>query len=133
MASETKHLTVWIDRQAAEVYEFTADPENLPRWARGLGDSAELVDGQWFVGTSSGRVGVALAERNAFGVLDHDVTLPSGEVIHNPMRVVPDGEGCEVMFHLRRMAGMSDADFARDAGLVQADLVRLKHVLEGSR
>ena len=36
------------------------------------------------------------------------------------------------MFHLRRMADMSDADFARDAGLVQADLARLKHVLEGS-
>ena len=70
--------------------------------------------------------------RNAFGVLDHDVTLPSGEVIHNPMRAVPDGGGCEVMFHLRRMADMSDADFARDAGLVQADLARLKHVLEGS-
>jgi hypothetical protein len=27
---------------------------------------------------------------------------------------------------------MSDADFARDIGLVQADLTRLKHVLEGT-
>ena len=34
------------------------------------------------------------------GVLDHDVTLPSGETVHNPMRVIPDGDGCEVVFTL---------------------------------
>jgi hypothetical protein len=27
---------------------------------------------------------------------------------------------------------MSDEDFVRDTGLVQADLTRLKHVLEGA-
>ena len=119
---------VWIDRQAAEVTITAA--ENLPRWAHGLG----IRERGWpVVRRDVIRPGRRrLAERNAFGVLDHDVALPSGEVIHNPMRVVPDGGGCEVMFHLRRMADMSDADFARDAGLVQAALARLKHVLEGS-
>ena len=66
------------------------------------------------------------------GVLDHDVTLPSGEVIYNPMRVVPHGDGSEVVFSVRRLPDMSDEDFARDAGLVQADLARLKHVLEAT-
>ena len=33
-------------------------------------------------------------------------------------------------FTLRRLPGVSDEDFARDAGLVQADLTRLKQVLE---
>lgn len=92
----------------------------------------ENVDGQWFVETPSGRVGFAFVERNKYGVLDHEVTLPSGEVIYNPMRVVPDGDGCEVVFNLRRLPDLSDEDFARDAGLVQADLTRLKHVLEAS-
>jgi len=27
---------------------------------------------------------IAFAERNPFGILDHDVTLPTGEVIHVP-------------------------------------------------
>ena len=80
----------------------------------------------------SGRVRVAFAERNPFGVLDHEVTLPSGEVIHIPMRVVPDGDGSEVVFTLRRLADMSDQDFARDQGLVQADLTRLKRILEAT-
>jgi hypothetical protein len=34
------------------------------------------------------------------------------------MPVIPDGDGCEVVFTLRRPPGMSDEDFARDAGLV---------------
>ena len=36
--------------------------------------------------------------RTAFGVLDHEVTLPSGVTVLNPLRVVPDGDGCEVVF-----------------------------------
>jgi hypothetical protein len=130
MPSESKQISEWIDRRATDVYEYASDPANLPQWAPGLGTSVENVDGQWFVETGSGRVGLAFGERNEFGVLDHEVTLPSGEVIYNPMRVVPLGDGCEVVFSLRRLPDMSDEDFARDAGLVQADLTRLKHVLE---
>ena len=132
MVSESRHVSEWIARPAADVYEYASNPANLPNWAPGLGRSVENVDGQWFVETESGRVGVAFAERNEFGVLDHDVTLPSGEVISNPMRVVPHGGGSEVVFSVRRLPDMSDEEFARDAGLVQADLTRLKHVLEAA-
>jgi hypothetical protein len=130
MPSRSRFISEWINRAAADVYEYASDPANLSNWAPGLGSSVENVDGQWFVETSEGRVGVAFAPANAYGVLDHEVTLPSGDVIYNPMRVVPDGDGCEVVFSLRRLPDMSDEDFARDAGLVQADLTRLKHVLE---
>jgi hypothetical protein len=130
MSSESRHLSEFIDRSAADVYEYASDPANLPQWAPGLGTSVEKVDGHWFVDTASGRVGLAFAEPNGFGVLDHEVTLPSGEVVYAPMRVIRDGGRCEVVFSLRRSPGMSDEDFARDAGLVQADLTRLKRVLE---
>ena len=132
MPSDSRHVSEWIDRPAADVYEYASNPANLPNWAPGLGKSVENVDGQWFVETDSGRVGVAFAERNEYGVLDHDVTLPSGEVINNPMRVVRHGNGSEVVFSVRRLPGLSDEDFARDAGLVKADLTRLKHVLEAT-
>jgi hypothetical protein len=108
----------------ADVYEYASDPADLPEWAPGLGRSVENVEGQWLVKTPTGCVGFAFVERNKYGVLDLDVTLPSGEVIYNPMRVIPDGDGCEVVFTLRRLRDMSDA------GLVQADLARLKHILE---
>ena len=92
---------------------------NLPHWAPGLGHSVEQVDGRWFVETSMGRVGFAFAPRNEYGILD-PVTLPSGEIIYNPMRVIRAGNGSEVVFTLRRLPNMSYDDFARDAATVAA-------------
>jgi len=36
-----------------------------------------------------GRVTFTLTPRNTFGVLDHDVTLPSGETVYNPLSDSP--------------------------------------------
>jgi|ERR1700683_877318 hypothetical protein len=130
MASETRHLSERIDRSAAEVYEYVSDPAHLPEWAPGLGTSVERIDGRWYVDTADGRVGFAFAPRNEFGVLDHEVTLPSGEVIYCPLRVIANGVGCEVTFALRRQSGLTDAEFDRDTGLVAADLARLKLQVE---
>ncbi len=130
MRFESKHLSERIDRPAGEVYEFAVEPANLPRWAPGLGSAVEQADGRWFVQTPAGRLGLAFAPRNDFGVLDHDVTMPSGEVVYNPMRVIADGDGCEIVFTLRRREGMTDEEFAADAQAVAADLARLKRLME---
>jgi Polyketide cyclase / dehydrase and lipid transport len=132
MTPESRHISAHIERPIDEVYDFAADPTNLPRWAPGLCTSVEQVDGRWIAETGMGQVVLTFAPPNAFGVLDHDVTLPSGETIHNPMRVIAHGSGCEVVFSLRRKPGMSDDDFDRDAGAVLADLTRLGQVLEGA-
>lgn len=131
MTSQTRHITEQINRPAREVYDFASDPANIPRWASGLGNAAENVDGQWFVDSPMGRISVTFAARNEFGILDHDVTLTSGEVFYNPMRVISDGDGCEVVFTLRRQPGVSDEEFTRDTGLITADLAKLKQLLEG--
>ena len=133
MTSEAKHLSERVSRPAAEVYDYASNPANLPEWAPGLGSSVEQVGGRWFADSPMGRVSVAFASRNDYGVLDHDVTLPSSEIIYNPMRVTKDGSGSEVVFTLRRLPGMSDEDFERDAKAVAADLARLKQVLETVR
>jgi len=129
-ARESRHISEWVDCSADVVYEYASDPAHLPEWALGLGNAVERVGDEWFVGTPMGRVGFAFVPRNELGVLDHRVTLPSGEAFYNPMRVVPDGNGCEVVFTVRRQVGMSDDDFERDAAAVRADLATLKHVLE---
>jgi hypothetical protein len=127
---ESRHISEWIDCSARAVYEFASDPAHLPEWAPGLGSAVELVGDEWFVNTPMGRAGVAFAPHNDFGVLDHEVTLQSGEVFYNPMRVVADDRGCEVVFTLRRQQGMTDQDFERDAAAVAADLATLKRLLE---
>jgi pimeloyl-ACP methyl ester carboxylesterase len=128
---DIQHVGVYIARPPAEVYEFASDPRNLPRWAKGLARSEVRQDGDaWVADAPFGTVRVKFAERNAFGVMDHDVTLESGVTVHNPMRVVPRWEGSELVFTLIRQPGMSDEQFARDRAAVQGDLHALKTLLE---
>jgi len=130
MASESRHLSLSIDRRLDEVYSYLSNPANLPEWAPGLCRSVAQVDGQWVAESPMGRIVLAFAPRNDFGVLDHEVTVASGETFYNPLRVIADGHGCEVVFTVRRLAGMGDQDFARDLEAVSADLTRLKGILE---
>jgi hypothetical protein len=130
LTSDSRVLSAVINRPPDEVYDYAVDPANLPEWAPGLGTSVEQIDGQWFVQTPTGQVGFAFTPWNTYGVLDHEVTLSSGEVLYNPMRVTRNGSGSEVIFSLRRSPGMTDEEFDRDAGLVAADLARLKACVE---
>jgi hypothetical protein len=75
---------------------------------------------------------VTFAPPNDFGVVDHVVTpLTGGDpAVDVPLRVVPNGPGSEVLLTLFQQPGMSEAQYAADAALVQADLARLKQALE---
>jgi hypothetical protein len=130
---EVRHVSVSINRPPDVVYQFAAAPENLPRWAIGLGKSFRpRGDGSWVAeGGPVGTATVRFVERNRLGVLDHDVTVQTGETIHNPIRVIPNGTGSEVVFTLFRRPGVSAAQFAQDAKAVEKDLGTLKGLLEG--
>ncbi|OMQ13984.1 polyketide cyclase [Modestobacter sp. VKM Ac-2676] len=128
--SESRHLGVHIDRPAAEVYRWARDPAHLPRWAAGLAAGIRYDAGEWVAESPMGRVVVRFAPENPYGVLDHDVVLPDGTTVTNPLRVLPDAGGCEVVFTLRRRPAVDDAAFDADAAAVTADLATLKRVLE---
>ena len=128
---QVQHISTHIARKPQEVYAFASDARNLPRWAAGLAGSEVTKSGdEWIMDAPFGKVRVKFAEQNAFGVMDHDVTLESGVTVHNPMRVVPNGEGSEFLFTLIRQPGMSDEQFARDKAAVEKDLHALKDLLE---
>ena len=131
--TRAQHVSVSIDRSPDRVYEFVANPENLPQWAAGLSGSIAHVNGEWIAESPMGRVKVQFAARNPFGILDHDVTLPSGDRVNNPMRVVPNDDGSEVIFTVYQRPGMSDDVFADDTKAVARDLGKLKTLLEGER
>ncbi|MDG6105488.1 SRPBCC family protein [Dactylosporangium aurantiacum] len=128
--AESRHVSVYVGRSVAEVYAYAADPRNLPAWAPGLLKSVENVDGQWVAESDMGRILLEWAPENPYGVLDHHVTVPSGERFYNPMRVTALGDGSEVVFSVRRQVGMTDAEFDRDCAAVQADLDALRDILE---
>lgn len=131
MVHDSVHVSTTIDRPADDVYAYASNPANLPAWAAGLAErEPQLIDGRWVIDSPLGTVVVSFAPANGFGVLDHDVTLPTGETVRNPMRVVPNGDGCDVLFTVRRRPGMTADDLAADVDAVTADLAALRNVLE---
>lgn len=126
----TRHISVSIDRSPDDVYAFAVEPTNLPRWAAGLAGEMSLVDGEWVASSPMGKVIVRFAPRNQLGVLDHDVTLESGETVRNPLRVVANGTGSEVIFTLFQRPGVTDQQFDADANAVTRDLAALRELLE---
>lgn len=125
---KSRTLTISIGRPVLEVYGLASNPDNLPRWIR----SARLRKSgkTWIMETPTGPIKIRVAAKNEFGVLDHFATLPDGREVLNPIRVVPNDEGSQVVFTLFQIAGMSDQEFAADAKLVAADLRSLKSILE---
>ena len=128
--SDSLHLSEHLSRPAPEVYVFARDPRNLPRWSAGLGGSIEERDGRWVADSPMGEVEVRFVPENPYGVLDHDVVLPDGTTVTNPLRVLADGDGCEVVFTLRRQPGMDDEAFDADAAAIRRDLATLRRLLE---
>jgi hypothetical protein len=106
-----QHITRSIARPPAEVVAFASD---LSRWAAGV--SPDMT--------------VTFLPGRELGILDHDVALPDGSTFHNPLRVLANDAGSEVVFTLYRRDGVSDEAFASDVAAVTADLTTLKELLE---
>ena len=104
--TKSVHISEFINRSVAEVYRYASNVENLPHWASGISPDMQI----------------GFAKNNYFGVLDHWVTV-NGETFYNPMRVIENGAGSEVVFTLR---DGSDEDKVT----IAADLAKLKEVLE---
>lgn len=127
---QSLNLSVFINRDSEDVYDFVCVPENFPRWASGLGRLLKKVHGEWVAETPEGPVKIRFSERNELGVLDHWVSTKPGVQIYIPMRVIPNGRGSELIFTLFRLADMSDEQFAADAEWIMRDLNSLKNLLE---
>lgn len=130
---DSRHIATWINRSARDVYGYASDPARLGEWAAGLAQGGVIQVGDtWVVQSPMGDLAVEFTPANDLGVLDHLVTMPSGEAVFNPFRVVPAGDDwCEVVFTLRRRPGMSDEEFRNDAAAIAHDLATLKRRLEG--
>ncbi|MET0211043.1 MAG: SRPBCC family protein [Burkholderiaceae bacterium] len=125
----THTVSVGIAVTPQQAYDYASDPANLPTWAPGFVRSIERQGDHWVAETPLGAARMSFAPPNKFGVLDHDVELP-GSTFHNPVRVIPNGSGCEVLFTLVQLPEISDSQFDTDLEVVRADLNKLRTVLE---
>lgn len=127
---QSRHVSTVIHRTPAEVYAYAAEPDHLPAWAAGLAAAPVTREGDaLLVDSPMGQVRVRFVARNEHGILDHDVVLPSGTVVTNPVRVMAHPDGAEVVFTVRQIE-LTDDELERDVRTVEADLARLKAILE---
>ncbi|OGR75678.1 MAG: hypothetical protein A2X32_03415 [Elusimicrobia bacterium GWC2_64_44] len=128
--TEARTIGVSIDCQPQKVYEYVFNPENLTEWARGFALSVRQAGREWKIGTPQGPVSLRFAPRNIFGVLDHYIKPLHGPELLVPMRVVPHGDGSEVVITLFRGQGVSEKSFHSDEAAVRRDLGNLRKILE---
>lgn len=128
---EVRHVSVSVARAPHDVYRATYDVSSWVEWAHGLGTHVTKRGDAWIArGGPLGEVTVRVAPENDFGVLDHDVTLPTGQTVRNPLRVLPNGAGSELVFSVFRQPEATDESFEQDAATVEGDLLKLKALLE---
>ena len=129
---EAQTVSISIGRSFEEVYEAIWRPETFPTWASGLSRSTMEQQGdRWRAEGPEGAVTIRFTDRNPFGVMDHHVELGGGDEIYMPMRVIPNGDGAEVLLTVFRQPDMSDEKFRTDIEWVKSDLQALKAMLGG--
>jgi hypothetical protein len=132
MTWPVQHVSQSVDASLDEVVAIAGDPEQLPRWAAGLSSGIRNEGGRWITDSPMGTVEVRFVGPVQLGILDHDVTLPDGTMVHNPLRVLRNDRGSEIVFTIYQRPGMTDEQFEGDARLVAQDLVRLKALVDGA-
>lgn len=130
MTSEVRILHVTIKVPIAEAYAFAHQPANFAFWAAGLATTLRQSERGWLAETPEGEALVRFSDPNPHGVLDHWVQIAGKPEIYIPLRLIGYGEATVAELVLLRQPSMSDSDFARDAAMVEADLNRLKQLLE---
>ncbi|WP_259617205.1 SRPBCC family protein [Paenibacillus doosanensis] len=125
------HVSVTIEKPAQRVYDYVSDLNRFPDWATSFCLAvAPAADGWWEMQTPEGPMNIRFVERNDYGVLDHYVDTGRGEPVLNPMRVIANGSGAEVVFAVFQQPGVPDDSFERDVAMIRRDLETLKSVLE---
>lgn len=124
------HVSQPVDADPDRVIGVAGEPRRLPEWAAGLSAGIRLEGDHWLTDSPMGTVEVAFTGDVERGILDHDVTLPDGTVVHNPLRILPNGTGSEVVFSVFRLPGTTAEAFDADVATVRDDLARLRTLVE---
>jgi hypothetical protein len=129
--ADTRAVT--ITAAATTVFEFVADPENLPRWAVGFCRAIRRDEGapdRWIVTTAQGDLPIRYVTDAALGVIDFYLSPAPGVEAAAFSRVVPNGEGAEYIFTQFQAPGMPDEVFEAQVRALVAELQVLRSLIE---
>ncbi|TGK03859.1 SRPBCC family protein [Leptospira semungkisensis] len=126
-----RHISIHLSVDLQTAYDYLADPRNFPEWASGLCKSIQpLENGEWLIDSPMGELKAVFTEKNQYGVLDHTVIFGPDKKVNNPMRILANDQGSELVFTLFQLPEMSDKKFEEDAAWVKKDLTELSELLK---
>lgn len=128
MNAHTQTITVKASPKA--VFDFAADPENLPKWAVVFCRGLRREGSRWIVTTPEGDMAIRYESDAKTGVIDMHVSVASGVESPAFSRVVPNGEGAEYVFTFFQPPGLSDKDFRSQTEALKKELGVLRRLLE---
>jgi uncharacterized membrane protein len=130
MRADTRAVT--IDAPVREVYDFVADPGNLPRWAVGFCRAIRpdaTVPERWIVTTGQGDVVVRFERNDALGVVDFHVLPGAGPEFAAYSRVVANGAGAQYILTQFQVPGMPDSAFEAQVHTITEELQVLRALI----
>jgi uncharacterized protein YndB with AHSA1/START domain len=123
--------TISIDTPASQVFDFVADPANLPRWAIAFAKEVQADGDAWLVTTGDGgKVSLRPVTDEQLGVVDFHMVMPGGVESVARSRVVPRDGGSEFVFTQVQAPGIPEEMFDRFVETVAHELTALKAVME---
>jgi hypothetical protein len=128
MRSDTQTITV--EAAPDDVAAFLADGANLPRWAIGFARNVRRDGDRWVVATAEGEVPTVVDAHDAARVIDFRMEPAPGVDAVAHVRVLPNGDGSEVVFTQFQRPGLPDGVFDHLVAAVRHELVALKAILE---
>ncbi len=128
MRSDTQ--AIYIHADPKDVFEFLAEPENLPRWAVGFCRAIRKEGRRWIAQTAQGEVEIQYATDPATGVIDFHILPAPGVEMVAYSRVVPNGNSAEYVFTQFQESGMPDHVFESNIAALKEELVVLKALMQ---
>lgn len=123
-------VSVSINAAPQKVWEFVADINNWPKFSDFARDIEHVADGKWVFHTSQGDVQVIEKFDRERMLLDTICIVPSGDEQFIPYRVVPNGNGSELIMTNQQTAGVSDEEYAEQLTWMREELENAKKILE---
>lgn len=123
-------VSVSIKAKPEKVWEFVSDPNNWKQFSDFGKDMQKVSEGEWIAHTSQGDVRVILKFDKDRLLLDQICIIPSGEKQFIPYRVVPNGEGSELIMTNQQTATVSDGDYTEQLKWMKDELNNIKKIME---
>ena len=123
-------VTISIDCPVQTVYEFLADPRNMPSWIADIGPTVTHVGEDWVVETPAGPYAFRFCRRNRFGVLDFAMFRDGAPMVQMPVRVVANEGGTELMLTVYHLPDKAEVIHASELEWIRVDIATLKTLLE---